>query len=243
VNTEEVSQSSGDKDKRTLRAEEIILERLANAPITRPQAPLSVTLIVIAIILGIGYVLYVSFDKPDKFADAPPPSANPHAPEVDSAELNSKRLHFQQEIDSLEKVLTTNPNDEMAMLHLGNRYYDIEDWTRAMPLYGAYLQAHPEDVDARVDFAFVIAQTTGDYSKAVSEIEKGLKHDPAHVNALFNAGILSLRANMNNKELALKTARAYFNKAKLIADTKNPQMASQIEEILKEMDNVEKQTK
>jgi len=161
VNTEEVSQSSGDEDKRSLRAEEIILERLVNTPQTKPQAPLSVTLIVIAIILAIGYVLYVSFDKPDKFADAPPPSTNPHAPKVDSAELNSKRLHFQKEIDSLENVLKSNPDDELAMLHLGNRYYDIEDWPHAMPLYGAYLQAHPDDVDARVDFAFVIAQTSG----------------------------------------------------------------------------------
>jgi len=48
---------------------------------------------------------------------------------------------------------------------------------------------------------------------------------------------------MNNKELALKTARSYFNKAKTIAVTQNPQMAAQIDDILKEMDNVEKQTK
>ena len=41
MNTEEVSQSSGDKDKRTLRAEEIILERLVNAPPTKTHAPLS----------------------------------------------------------------------------------------------------------------------------------------------------------------------------------------------------------
>lgn len=243
MNTEEVSQSSGDEEKRTLRAEEIILERLVNAPQTKPQAPLSVTLIVIAIIFGIGYILFVSFDKPDEFANVPPPAANPHAPQVDSATLNSKRLHFQKEIDSLENVLKSSPDDAMAMLHLGNRYYDIEDWSRAMPLYGAYLQTNPEDVNARVDFAFVIAQTSGDYSRAVAEIEKGLKHAPKHVNALFNAGILSLRANMNNKDLALKTARGYFKRAYVIAETENPQMAAQIEDILKEMDNVEKQTK
>lgn len=243
MNIEEASQSTGDKEQGTLRPEDIILDRLVQTPPTKTQAPLSVTLIVIAIIFGIGYVLYVSFDKPDTFADAPAPSANPHGPQVDSAELNSKRLHFQKEIDSLENVLKSSPDDVMAMLHLGNRYYDIEDWSRAMPLYGAYLQTHPEDVNARVDFAFVIAQTSGDYSRAVAEIEKGLKQDPKHINALFNAGILSLRANMNDKELALKTARGYFKRAQAIAQTENPQMSAQIDEILKEMENVEKQTK
>jgi hypothetical protein len=243
VNTEEVSQSSGDEEKRTLRAEEIILERLVNAPAIKPQAPISVSLIVIAIILGIGYILFVTFDKPDEFANVPPPEANPHAAPVDSSELNSKRLRFQKEIDSLESVLESHPEDDMAMLHLGNRYYDVENWSKAMPLYGAYLQAHPEDINARVDFAFVIAQTSGDYSRAVNEIEKGLKQDPNHINALFNAGILSLRANMNNKDLALKTARRYFKRAQTIAQTENPQMAAQINEILTEMDNVEKQTK
>lgn len=243
MNTEEVSQSSGDEEKRTLRAEDIILERLVNAPPTKSQAPLSVTLIVIAIILGIGYILYLSFDKPEQFANVPAPEANPHAVAVDSSELNSRRLRFQQEIDSLENVLESHPEDEMAMLHLGNRYYDVENWAKAMPLYGAYLQTHPEDIDARVDFAFVIAQTSGDYSRAVAEIEKGLKQNPKHINALFNAGILSLRANMNNKNLALKTARGYFKRAQVIAQTENPPMAAQIDEILKEMDNVEKQTK
>lgn len=242
MNTEETSQTSGDNEQHTLRTEEILLNRLTASPPTKPQAPISVTFIVVAIIICVGVLLYAVFDKPDEFADVPTPTANPHGVPVDSSELNSKRLQFQKEIDSLEHVLETFPEDDLAMLHLANRYYDTENWTKAMPLYGGYLQAHPENVNARVDFAFVIAQSTGDFSRAVAEIEKGLKHDPKHINALFNAGILSLRANMNNKARALKTARVYFSRAQAIAKTENPHMASQIEEILREMENVEKQT-
>lgn len=241
MSTDEASQPSSDKDE-SLRAEDILLQRLQAAQGIKPQVQPVVTALILAVIIAIGFILYLSFDKPDVFAEIEK-QADPHALQTDQAELNAKRLRFQKEIDSLLMIRETNPDDEEVLLHLANRYYDIEDWGRSMPLYGAYLQIHPENVDARVDFAFTVAQATGDYTRAIEEIEKGLKYDPKHVHALFNAGILSLRANMTNKDLALKTAGAYFIRAKSIAEVSNPEMAAQIDEILAEIEKVERETK
>jgi tetratricopeptide (TPR) repeat protein len=144
-------------------------------------------------------------------------------------------------VDSLESVIKTSDNPETE-LALANAYYDGEYWDKALALYEHYLDHDPNNINARIDYAYSITQVTGDFKLAITEIEKALAVDPEHVQGLFNAGILSLRANINDKEAALKSARSYFIRAKTAsAKQGNAQMSAQIDEILKEMDRVAKE--
>ena len=132
--------------------------------------------------------------------------------------------------------LSLNPDDAGAHLTIANIYYETENWEKAEREYEFVLKKDPENVDARVDYAFVLTQTTGDYHEAVAEIKKALKYDPEHINALFNAGILTIRANLDNKKKAVAEAIPFFNKAMAAAKKQhNDKMAEQIGKVMSEL--------
>ena len=241
MSAEEEQQIPSDKQRSAERLEDVLLERLRSEPAIKPQIRASALIAIIFAIAAAGIVLFYFFHTPDTFAPVEPKEAqNPHTAQIDSSELHSKRFRYAGLIDSLEGIHAANPDNLQASISLANAYYDVEIWDRAMPLYEVYLKKHPDDVDVRVDYAYSIAQQSGDFKKAVEEIDKALAFKPNHTNALFNAGILSLRANMDNKELAVKTARKYFYRAQKAAEGVNPQMSEQIKKVLAEIDRIEK---
>jgi tetratricopeptide (TPR) repeat protein len=232
--------TSSSNENKPARVEDILLERLQNSPKVKKQigTPLLMAILFGIILLGVG-IYFISL-RPEKFAE------NPHQPQqqqgaADSAQMYSKRLKFQPMIDSLQSVIAINANDDASHLTLANVYYECEFWDKAKTEYAYYLNKHPEDVDARVDYAFVIAQLSGDFKSAVAEINKGLKYDPEHLNALFNAGILSIRANLDDKKKAIAEAMMYFNRALAAAKKQgNDKMSEQIQEIMKRVQAPEK---
>lgn len=241
MDVEEQSTARNEGNENRIKTEDIILGRLQNEPEIKKQTPLAFQLGLTAFILALGVVLYFVFQKPDKFAPKTASTDNPHAAQADSSELFSKRLRLQPMMDSLETIVKANPDDHHTLLSLANVYYDAEMWDKAEPLYTKYLAKEPQDVDARVDYAFVIAQTTGDFKRAIAEIEKGLKYEPDHVYALFNAGILSLRQTTGDKHTSIAAAKEYFLRAKQSALVKDPKMAEQIDQILEEIRKVEEE--
>ena len=219
------------------RDDDILLDRLKEEPPLRKQAPLPLTLGIVAGALALGIILFFIFRKPETFVINTPPLSE--HPQQDSSELIQKRRHLVPLIDSIETAMRTNTEDAQMGLALANLYYDGEYWDKALPAYEHYLDHVPNNVSARIDYAYSITQVSGDFKRAISEIEKALAVDPEHVQGLFNAGILSLRANINDKEAALTSARSYFTRAKVAAAKQgNTQMSAQIDAILKEMDKV-----
>ena len=233
------SRRSGDDKPPLRRDDDILFDRLKGAPPLKQQAPLSLTIGIIAAALALGVVLFLVFQNPEVFKSTSPQLGNPHD-HADTNMLATKRMRLAPLIDSLEIAARghDNPQTELA---LANAYYDAEYWDKALALYEHYLEHVPSDVNARIDYAFSITQLSGDFNLAIAEIEKALAFDPDHVQGLFNAGILSLRANINDKEVALSSARKYFMRAKAAAAKQgNTQIGGQIDEILKEMEIVEK---
>lgn len=229
---------SGDEQAPLLRDDRILLERLKVEPPLKKQAPLSLTIGVIAVVLALGAILYFAFRKPDVYFDETPQlgqQTHPH----DTTELHAKRMHVAPIIDSLEQVVKADHENAPALLALANSYYDAEYWDRALMTYEHYLEHEPKNVNARIDYAYTIAQVSGDFKLAIAEIDTALTYQPDHLQGLFNAGLLSLRANIDDKEAALSSARKYFDRAKSAATKQgNSAMSSQIDEILKEMDKV-----
>jgi tetratricopeptide (TPR) repeat protein len=234
------SNPSSSNENKPARIEDILLERLKNEPKTAQQISPIVLIAILIGVIGIGVGIYFISLRPEKFA------VNPHAQEdqkaaQDSSLMYSKRLKFQPMMDSLTNVIAVDPNNDEAHLMLANVYYETEFWQKAKPEYELYLSKHPEDVNARVDYAYVIAQSTGDFKAAVTEINKGLKYEPEHVNALFNAGLLSIQANLDDKKKAITEATSYFSRALSAAKRQgDDKMADQIGQILAKLKEPEK---
>ncbi|HVZ42110.1 MAG TPA: hypothetical protein VHI13_22715 [Candidatus Kapabacteria bacterium] len=92
-------------------------------------------------------------------------------------------------IAELEKQVAAHPNDLDASLKLANLYYDTEEHQKALPLYSAYLKAHPENSDVRTDMAFSMA-ASGDLSGGINQLRGVLHKDPNQQKATFNLAVM-----------------------------------------------------
>ncbi|HET9137468.1 MAG TPA: hypothetical protein VFO76_12605 [Candidatus Kapabacteria bacterium] len=227
-----------------IRADHLLLERLKNEPPVKEQLHPTVLIAIIIIVLALGTVVYFAFRQPEKFAE------NPHAQghsqgeqaQADSSEVLSKRLHLAPLIDSLHKILEANPNDPKAHLEYANVLYEAELWGEAKSHYEFYLKTDPKATDARIDYAFVIVQTTQDFKRGLAEIEKALAIDPEHVKGLFNAGLFSVQAFDDRKEGIMKSEN-YFRRSRAAAEKKGEtEMVTNIDRVLEEIDKIKTQT-
>lgn len=243
MSAEELLSSSTENKPPSARIEDILLERLKNEPKVAPQIGKPFLIAILLCTLALGTVIYFVSRKPDKFADNPHKASTAQTA-ADSSEINSKRLKLAPLTDSLLAIIAINANDDHAHLLLANVYYECEFWDKAKTEYEFFLARNPEDVDARVDYAYVLAQTTGDFKASVEEIKKALKQDPEHINALFNAGILTIRANLDDKKKAVADATPYFNRALAAAKKQhNDKMAEQITRVMAELEKLQEEGK
>ena len=209
-----------------LSTEQILLDRLTKDPPIKKQTPGTVVLLIVAVIIGISFAIFKNTQKPDKYAPGQ---------QVDSTVLLQKQLFLQHIVDSVQHELTVNPQDIHLHLLLADAYYDSEEWAQSRKEFLTYLKVHPEDADARVDYAYAIAQG-GNLNAAISEIDTALTYDPVHLNALVNAGILTAQTiNDTNHTVQLARARSYFERAKAVAEKNDPKTAAKIDTLLSEI--------
>lgn len=123
-------------------------------------------------------------------------------------------LSDQQEValDAL-LALERNPSDLEARLNLANYYFDLRDQTgdlrfsqAAARHYVAYLDAKPQDVNARADYAAILFYS-GQTDQAIQEVGKVLETEPQHIRANFNLGIFYWKGRQD-----LTAATAQFRK-------------------------------
>jgi tetratricopeptide (TPR) repeat protein len=229
------------KAVKATRTADILLERLLKEPAVKPQAPVSRLIGIFALIAALGIAAFLYTRKEDKFIEAQGNDQQHATLMADTSALHNKRVAAQTAIDSLQNHLRTNSGDTSAQLTLANRLYDAEYWRDAKREYEAYLKANPRNADARVDYAFSIAQADEDYEGAIAQMDKAIDSDPNHVQALFNAGILSLRTLGGADHAAgLKKAKAYFERARVAAQKSTPDMVPQIDNLIEEIENVGK---
>lgn len=220
-----ISTSSG----RRRSTEEILLERFESEPPQRKPIRWSSVALIFAIILAVTFGIFRIASKPDKFAPGEIP---------DTSALLQKRLFFQHIIDSLHTELAANPANTNLHLSLADALYDDAHWSESMKEFEIYLAAKPADADARVDYAYTIAQNSGNLNDALSEIDTALLYKPDHLNALINAGIITAQTvTDSNHATALARARNYFVRAKAVAEKTNPGIATRIDTLIQEIDN------
>ncbi len=217
---------------RRLSAEEILLDRLKEEPPKKKPLPKSTLILLFAAIAAVSVGIVRLTSKPDIYA---PGAAS------DSSLVIQKELFFQHIIDSLHTALVTNPEDTSLHLSLADAFYDEGKWMQSMKEFEVYLGEKPADADARVDYAYTIAQANGNLNDALAQIDTALKFKPDHLNALINAGIMTAQTvNDTNHATALARARNYFVRARSVAEKTDPGIAQRIDTLIQEIDNTGK---
>ncbi len=240
MSAQESTSSSTENKLPSTRIEDILLERLKNEPQVAPQIGKPVLFAIFFLIFVIGTVIYFISAKPEKYLAEEQHKELKSQPTADSADINSKRIKFAPMTDSLLRVIAVNPDDDQAHLMLANVYYETEIWEKAKTEYEIFLKNNPDDINARLDYSFVLAQTTGDFKASLDQIKKALGYDAENVDALFKAGMMTIRANLDNKKKAVKEAIPYFNRALAAAKKQhNDKMAGQIEQVMAELDKLQ----
>ena len=114
-------------------------------------------------------------------------------------------------IAGLEKMLAANPNNAEALVQLGNDYFDIGNYERAIESYQRSLEVDPRNPDVITDMG-VAFRKLGRSKEAADAFRKALEVDPDHALALFNLGIV-LRDDLKDHTGALKAWEAFLQKA------------------------------
>ena len=117
-----------------------------------------------------------------------------------SAPMPPQHEGLVKEIQSLQKALDADPKNAVALVKLGNIYYNQRMFPRAIMMYEQYLELNASDPNARVDlgvsyFELALQDSIrrGEYfDNAKKEIETALKYAPKHQLAYYNLGMLNL---------------------------------------------------
>lgn len=92
---------------------------------------------------------------------------------------------------ALEKELQKNPKNASAWTQLGNVYFDMNQYQKAIDAYGRSLEINPFNADVLTDRG-VMYRRNGQPEKAIESFNQALKVDPRHEISRFNKGIVFL---------------------------------------------------
>lgn len=138
-----------------------------------------------------------------------PGHENPIA-QKDQKEQNGQE-QIRKRIAGLEQMLSVNPNNVRALVQLGNDYFDIQSYDKAVEAYRKALKIDPKDADVLTDMG-IAYRRMGKPQEAVDAFRLAVDADPQHALALFNMGIV-LRDDLKDYASALKAWETFLEKA------------------------------
>ncbi|MEW6087421.1 MAG: tetratricopeptide repeat protein [bacterium] len=107
----------------------------------------------------------------------------------------------EQRIREYERILQNNPKDLEILTALGNIYYDIGKWDKAVENYLKVLLIDSTNVDVRTDMGTAYKQM-GLYDLAEREFKKGIAINPKHAKAHYNLGVVYYEQGKYKETLA-----------------------------------------
>ena len=113
----------------------------------------------------------------------------PTATEQNEPSEQSRPPHYAGLIAEYRAILAVEPDNLVALIALGNAYYDSGEWKKAIARYEHALRIDPRNSDIRTDSGTAY-RNLGLLDRALAEYRLALQYDPAHVNARYNMGIV-----------------------------------------------------
>jgi len=136
--------------------------------------------LLIAIALLIGFISGVVFTIYKS------PGDNGAQPSVASQEQNGGH-----NLPAIEEQVTATPNDPEAWVHLGNAYFDSEQFAKAIDAYTKALELAPGNPDVLTDLG-VMYRRNGQPDQALVIFDKAIKAAPGHEQSRLNKGVVLL---------------------------------------------------
>lgn len=160
------------------------------------KSPVFTLVVGLMVGLALGYVLAERESIPPH-AERPATSQGnlpPGHPPIDQSQSESQNpgkddSELAQQSASLRAMLQKNPNDAKVLASLGNLYYDHSRWPEAKGWYERALKVAPDDTDVMTDMA-VVERNLGAHEEALQTLDRALKIDPHHWQALYNKVII-----------------------------------------------------
>jgi tetratricopeptide (TPR) repeat protein len=115
-------------------------------------------------------------------------------------------LKTAQEIKSMEDFVSTNPKDYQALLQLGHKYFDTNQFEKAIAKYQIYMANNERDPDVLVDLG-VCYYNLSDFANAEKNMLEAIKINPNHQIGNLNLGIVLSAANRGEE------AKIFWQKA------------------------------
>jgi cytochrome c-type biogenesis protein CcmH/NrfG len=154
------------------------------------------------------------------------PAANPAPAESQPpSPARLKQIADEQAAPMLDK-LKSDPNNPDLLTSIGNVYFDAQQYSTAVDLYGRALKARPSDVSVRTDMATGLWYL-GDSDQAIKEFNKALTYAPNNPNTLFNLGIVKWKSKHDS-------AGAIADWKKLLAANPNYEQKDKVQQMLAE---------
>jgi len=105
-------------------------------------------------------------------------------------------------IQDLEFKTSQDPGDIEAWTQLGNTYFDVSQYKKAIAAYTKSLELSPANPNVLTDMG-VMYRRDKQPEKAIETFDRAIAVDPAHETARFNKGIV-LMHDKNDIEAAIK---------------------------------------
>lgn len=165
------------------------------------------SLVTLAVVFGAGFLAGIIFSawKLDSSLQLTPAKTPP-------PQQTSKRAELEKRIADIEKMLAKNPGNVAALVQLGNDYFDMGNYDKAIEAYTNSLKIDPKNADVITDMG-IAYRKVGKPEQAVVSFRRALEANPDHTNALFNLGIV-LRDDIKDYAGALKAWETFLEKAK-----------------------------
>jgi cytochrome c-type biogenesis protein CcmH/NrfG len=97
---------------------------------------------------------------------------------------------------ALEDMILRDPRNAQTRAQLGNLYYDLGEYQKAIDAYQESLKLQPNDPNVETDEA-TCYHYLGQNAKSLEILDKVLGYHPNFPQALFNKGIVLIEGNNN----------------------------------------------
>ena len=161
----------------------------------------AVGLAIVTLALGfIGGVIFSSWSM--KSLTPPPQSVQMPMPEMQmppggmmppstdqSQNVGPAKIDREEAIQKMEEMLKADPNNLMALTHLGNFYHDTNQPKKAVEMYERAIKLDSNNPDVITDCGIMYRELK-QFDKAIEYFKRATKVSPTHFQSWFNLGVV-----------------------------------------------------